>query len=148
MSTTFPETPIFDRVFAEAAPEQQRLVLVAIADKPHVRTPDLLDGFAQAMDELWCASKPITPLQAMERLIARAFPESQTAGLPDGGQTECTCAMTEGSLMTCQRHGMDGWAACDGCGRSDDVLTESLTGVLHCGDCRGDTAYDSNGDRR
>ena len=49
-----------------------------------------------------------------EALLGRAFPESQTEGLP----------------------------TCDGCGRDDDVLIEALTGSLRCRDCLDAMALD------
>lgn len=94
--------------------------------------PGLLDGLADAMRQTW----------------ARTFPETQTHDLPSGGQTECTCAMTESSMRTCQRHGEDDWLACDGCGTTDTELTPSIAGTWACPDCIGDTAYDQQGDRR
>lgn len=37
---------------------------------------------------------------------------------------------------------------CDGCGRDDAYLTESIAGTWACIDCIGDAAYDHEGDRR
>ena len=37
---------------------------------------------------------------------------------------------------------------CDGCGRDDAMLTESIAGTWACIDCIGDQAYDHEGDRR
>lgn len=37
---------------------------------------------------------------------------------------------------------------CDGCGRDDAMLTESVAGTWACIDCIGDNAYDHEGDRR
>ena len=54
MSALIHETPIFDELFAQTARETARLVLVAIADKPHEANDDpalnrAIDGALQVM---------------------------------------------------------------------------------------------------